>query len=501
MIYGPLEQDSSIVQWVFDNRWNQFVSHRGGMQPFNLVELECAFELLISDFTKKFLFMIDGLDELNEGPTNALNILLNASRRENVKICISSRSSLVFQAAFKDLPSLELHQWTREGVLGYVLYAFDQNDTMFNIPAEESDGTEERAIVNTLVEKAAGAFLWASLATEFLIQSTNETDDVSTIKWRVNALPSDLDDLLTYIFDNLDKSHFEQASRLFRLVDANGYPSLLSLCRAAEVDTRSSLDAETRPLTASEVLSQAERLRNVLVFKCKNMLSIFEAVPNDEKRNSIEVADLAHYKVNYAHRSIRDFVRSTYMNDRILKATDYEVFSEDEHWANAHLWRLKTLQVQEGRMYIWDALADCIEHALRLETTDKRVRLTYLDEVNATLATHLTNPATPISVMDLPPGAIIQSFGDIAVWLNLTNYLFIKARSADKKDLRHAMDYAKDVRKRLGQGGEARFIGNRSRLQELYGKVDSDLVALLEYHTKSMKLGSPKVFKDMPEWV
>ncbi|KAJ4344731.1 uncharacterized protein N0V89_012475 [Didymosphaeria variabile] len=502
MIFGPLDEDPSIVQRIFAERWKQFSSYGGGIHKFSLSELRTAFDLMLSDTTKKFLLMIDGLDELDDDPTNALTVLISASNRENVKVCISSRPSVIYQATFKDWPSLELNKWTRKGIQDYVLYAFDQNDTMFNIPAEKSDGTEERAIINTLIDKASGVFLWASLATEFLIQSTKESDDVSTIKWRVNALPQELEALLIYMFDNLDAQHFAQAARLFRLVDAHGYPSLLPLTSAVDTDTRSALEADTRPLTVGEVLTRTEKMRNVLVFKCKNLVSIFEAVPADSPRTSVEVANFAHYKVNYAHRCIRDFLRSYEMRSRIATATNYEAFVEDEYWANAHLWSLKTLQPRDGKLLIWDTLADCIEHALRLESNDGRVRLTYLDEVNATLAEHLINPATPVQSMDLPPGAMVNSFGDISVLLNLGNYLTIKARSADKKDLRHAIEYAKDVRKRLDAGGLDMFLGKRGKLRESYEKVDTDLASLLEYHTKSsLKLGSPKITRDMPEWV
>jgi hypothetical protein len=502
MIFGPLDEDPSIVQKIFSDRWKQFSSYGGGMHSFSLSELRTAFDLLLSDTTKKFLLMIDGLDELDDDPTNALTVLISASNRENVKVCISSRPSVIYQATFKDWPSLELNKWTRKGIQDYVLYAFDQNDTMFNIPAEQSDGTEERAIINTLIDKATGVFLWASLATEFLVQSTKETDDVATIKWRVNALPQELEALLIYMFDNLDPQHFLQAARLFRLVDAHGYPSLLPLTHAIDADTRSALEADTRPLTVGEVLTRSERMRNMLVFKCKNLLSIFEAAPADSQRNSVEVADLANYKVNYAHRCIRDFLRTYEMRSRIAKATDYESFGEDEYWANAHLWTLKTLHPRNGRLLIWDALADCMEFALRMESNDDRVRLTYLDEVNATLAEHLINSATPVTAMDLPPGAQVISFGDIAVLLNLTNYLTIKARSADKKDLRHAMEYARDVRKRLDAGGVDVWLGKRAKLRESYERVDADLASLLEYHTRSsLKLGSPKITRDMPEWV
>ena len=211
MIFGPLEEDPRIVQHIFGERWKQFSSFGGGVQSFSLSELRTAFDLLLSDTSKKFLLMIDGLDELDDDPTNALTVLISASNRENVKVCISSRPSVIYQATFKDWPSLQLDKWTNRGILQYVLYAFDQNDTMFNIPSEQSDGTEERYVVNTLVEKSSGVFLWASLATDFLIQSTKETDDVATIKRRVNALPGELEALLIYMFDNLEAQSFVQA--------------------------------------------------------------------------------------------------------------------------------------------------------------------------------------------------------------------------------------------------------------------------------------------------
>lgn len=127
MIFGPLEKDPNIVQALFAERWKQYSSYGGGIYPFSLSELRTAFELLISDSSTKFLFMIDGLDELDDDPTNTLTVLINASLKENVKICISSRATPVYSATFKGFPSLELEKWTKQGILQYVLYAFDQN--------------------------------------------------------------------------------------------------------------------------------------------------------------------------------------------------------------------------------------------------------------------------------------------------------------------------------------------------------------------------------------
>ncbi|KAF1953991.1 hypothetical protein CC80DRAFT_135094 [Byssothecium circinans] len=503
MIYGPLEQDPGIIQFLFDDRWNQFKSYGAGFHPFPLSELRKAFDLLLSDTSRKYLFMIDGLDELEDSPSNALDTILSISYRENVKVIVSSRPTDVFERAFKDRSKLEVDKWTRAGILCYVLHTFDQNDVMFGIPDEESDGTEERAIINTLVDKASGKFLWATLGCELLIQTTKETDDVKTIRARVDALPADLSDLLAYIIQSMDTKTLIQVSRLFRLIDAHGYPLLLPLCFAIDPDTKSSLSAETSPLTMSEVLSRVNSMRVLLRTKCKTLLSIFEAkAPEGSLISDATTSDLLYFRVTYTHRCIKDFIQEDSMHQRILTATGNDALKTEEHWANAHLWSLKTpIPSKDGKIAIWDMLADCIEHALRLETSTKRVRLTYLDEVSATLDHYIfTNPITSL---DLPSTAstTVSSFLDIAVWLNLSGYIKVKARTADRKLVRHAWDFSKEMRKMTGIGGEEKWVRGRGRLREAYARVDTEVVALLKEHRKTMRIGSPKVAVDMPEWV
>ncbi|PVH96511.1 hypothetical protein DM02DRAFT_631904 [Periconia macrospinosa] len=502
MIYGPLEQDPDIVQSLFDDRWRQFKSYGAGLHPFPLPELRKAFETLVSDTSKKFFFMIDGLDELEDNPSNAIDLLLSITSRENVKVCVSCRPTPVFEQHFQDRTKLYLDQWTRPGILSYVLNAFDQNDVMFGIPDEQSDGTRERAIINTLVDKAGGTYLWASLGTELLIQTTKETDDVQTISNRVDALPATVDALLSYIIDNMDARALEQASRLFRLVDAHGYPSILPLCFATDQDTKSSLSNEPQPLTMSEILSRTSVMRNLLKSTCKNLLSIFEAqAPEGNLIADATASDLVHFRVNYTHRFIKDFIEGDSIKQKILAATGYDSLNTDENWANAHLWSLKTVLTKGSKIQIWEPLADCIEHALRLEASTKRVRLSYLDEVSATLDHYLFS--NPISSLELPctHNVTISSFFDLAVWLNLSGYIRIKVKTADRKMIRHGSEFNKDMRKMLGVGGEEKWINGRGRLREAYQKSDPELNALLKEYRKTMRITSPKITADMPEWV
>lgn len=96
IIFGPLEVDQSIIQSLFSDRWNAFLSYAGGLHEFTFPELRKAFETMISDTTKKFFFMIDGLDEMDDYPRELIDLILAASKRDNVKFLLSSRASPVF---------------------------------------------------------------------------------------------------------------------------------------------------------------------------------------------------------------------------------------------------------------------------------------------------------------------------------------------------------------------------------------------------------------------
>ncbi|KAF2707106.1 hypothetical protein K504DRAFT_410991 [Pleomassaria siparia CBS 279.74] len=506
MIYGPLEQDPGILQLLFADRWKQFTSYGGGTSDFTFQELRLAFELMISDVTKKFFFLIDGLDELGGYPEAVVDLLLSATNRDNVKICTSSRPMPGFQNAFEGRPSLMLDAFMSEDIRSFVSHCVHTEERLVKICSYETDDTLKLNLINDIVTKSSGVFLWATLGTDFLIQGSSESDDVVSLQARIWALPTDLDALLAYIFEDLgtDKVDLEQVSQLFRLVDAHGYPDLLALSFANDPHTKSSLAAEIRPLQPNELSKRMQDMLSLLKIQCKGFLTVFESssTSTDVEENPLgSVADPRRLKINYSHRSIKDFVQSRPITAVVNKCTGGDAFNSDEYWANASLWNLKTLSLveqDETQVFpVWEDLAWCMEYALRLEEKDKKVRVTYLDEVGR--AAFHEGHASMLST-DLPQGYAVTNFLDIALWLNFTGYVRIKAKSAERKDIKHAMEYNKAVRKRLGNGGEDLWIGERRRrLKNTYDNSTPELFAVLEYYSKLMKFGSPKTHMDMPE--
>lgn len=515
MIYGPLQKDPSIVQWLFADRWQQFSSYGGGHHPFDSGELRRAFDLMVSDISKKFLLLIDGLDELDGYPEAVVELLTSTAKRANVKIIISSRPLPGFQHAFEGRPVLSMEPMIKDDIQAVVLSLFNQDDGLTEIRTKKGDTSLETTIIRDITKRSAGSFLWATMATQFLLRSLNDADDMTSLKHRVQALPAELEALLPHMFKLLPEKDCQQASRLFRLVSAHGYPTLLGLSFANDLDTKSSISAPTRPLQSTELNTRITEICSLLEYPAQNFLTMFETIPQASQASSGDVADKCsdgdgelnplRLKVNFAHRTIKDFIESGSAREQIRQSTGYESFSADEHWANASLWTLKTLEPnpwasEQDKLELWDQMASCIEYALRLEESDKKVRVTYLDEVGrAGVAERLRYIWA--SATDLPKAPPLESFMDIAVWLNLSGYVGIKAKNAERKEIRHALGYFQAMRKRLGTGGEEKWLGDRKRMRAVYDATSPELLALLEYYGKALRFGTAKPHVDIPEGI
>jgi hypothetical protein len=493
MIYGPLEQDQGIVQWLFGDRWRQFTSYGGGIHEFTFAEVRKAFELMVADVSKKFLFMIDGLDEMDEHSSELVETVINATKKDNVKIVVSSRASPELEAAFEKRPSLVLDEWTKKDSQAYIMDTFDRAEKLANLRTK-ADNVEEMNAINTLAEKANGVFLWAKLATSFILQSATEADTFSAMRDRAGALPPTLELLIPNIVSSLTPEEAESLWKLTTLLESHSTacPGLLPLSFALTSDTKASIAADTRPLKTAESTLRVEDMRTLLSQSCKSLLSTFDtsSPESPETRGRPE-----SFVVTYTHRIIRSLLSS--------HSKPALSFDTTASWAAAHLHTLKTQRpthTNNDEQRIWPSLSSCLTSSLLLFDSTKKLPLTYLDTAASVALAH--HAKSPIS-SDLPcyPATPISSFLDMAVFLNLQAYIAIKAKTADKKEVRHAIEFSRAMRKRVGTGaGESRWVGEKGRLREEWERERADVDALLEYYAKSVRFGSAKMWVEVPEW-
>ena len=186
MIYGPLQENRSIVQLLFADRWQQFISFGRLSHDFTIQELRRAFDLMISDPSKKFFFLVDALDEVkSSSPESIVELLIASARRDNVKICASSRSLPGFQRPLEDAPSLKVDAHVDKDVQNVIRSMFGQSEKIARIRNELPETKLESNIFRDIGHKASGDFLFAKLATDLILQGLGDTDDLWSVQRQV----------------------------------------------------------------------------------------------------------------------------------------------------------------------------------------------------------------------------------------------------------------------------------------------------------------------------
>jgi hypothetical protein len=248
---------------------------------------------MISDRSRKFFFLIDGLDEFDGEPKEIIDLIVNITK-PNVKLCLASCPWLPFEDAFKSKPSLSLERLTKRDIETYVNGHFHDNEHYRRLHLEEP--TAATALLQHLVTKAQGVFLWVYLVTQSLPQGFSNSDKISDLQARLDALPSDMQALFNKLLNRLELQYFKQACESFRLLRAyrdmysqlglDVRPTLMGFYIADDQDTKSSLHVPEKHALGSFQKTEPMRLR--INARCRGFIEVIE-VP--AVRGCAKVAD------------------------------------------------------------------------------------------------------------------------------------------------------------------------------------------------------------------
>jgi hypothetical protein len=193
LLFQTLEMQRELIPLVFPRRWKTLYTsiHRAlelGKFPetnfkdhWSLSELKDAFKLLATQTTvkTKICFFVDGLDEYDGDVTEMVELFMVTANSPSVKICLSSRPWLVFEDAFQGLPGLRLQDLTNNDITYFVNDKLINNRRWAQLAVEDP----ERSIhlVNEIVTKAGGVFLWVKLVVVSLHNGLGNHDDIEDL--------------------------------------------------------------------------------------------------------------------------------------------------------------------------------------------------------------------------------------------------------------------------------------------------------------------------------
>lgn len=254
------------------------------------------------DIGANFCFFIDGLDEYRDEDGNdhreLIRLLRHFTASPQIKLCVSSRPWTVFRDAFQDDPdwTIKLEDLTRDDIRCYVSDTFGAHEQYSKLSRMDSG---YKQLVENVVQKAQGVFLWVFLVVRDLLEGLTFNDTIKTMHMRLDRFPEDLDDYFRHIFDSIPKVYRIQTARTFQIALSRDTPlPLITYALMDDVEEDPALDIHSSPdLEQGQMEMKLAMMWRRLDGRSKGLLEV--------------VVTERQYLVEFLHRTVRDFLFHT----------------------------------------------------------------------------------------------------------------------------------------------------------------------------------------------
>ena len=415
LLFEILRQTPDLIRVVCASKLAAFRPFEQEIEPWTDSELREAIGLLKGEtgMNARFCFFIDGLDEYNGHPDEIIDVLQSLSSLPNIKICISSRPSNEFIDAFgsDSSPRLALEDLTREDIRTYVKQTLEISPR-FVIMKQNDPRSQD--LVQEIVDKARGVFLWVVLVTRSLLNGVRNGDRISDLQRRLREFPETLEKYFSHMYFSIEATYREQTAQTFKFVlaAADGEFEQLSLILFSFLDEED-LDAAVvnpcrNPLTESEISSRQDVMRRRLIGRCKGLVEIIETENLYDDGNGY-AKKLINPVVDFIHRTAHDFLATKDMQIQLSENLKPD-FEADTMICKAYVALLKAIDYSRGNdaaEYSQMLIYNLAQYAGRLETKSGLSPVALLDETRSFLIKHQEY------FRDFPGGGELMFFGDI----------------------------------------------------------------------------------------
>ena len=462
ILYQIFQRSPELIPRILPERWEIYNLFGEDRHAWRVEELKQVFKKVneLEDSSMKFCFFIDGLDEFSGKLQELISFIQSIAIPNRMKVCVASRPWVEFEDAFQTSPSLMLENLTYDDITAYVNSSFHQDSGFMELGLREPEYASQ--LVDAIVQKASGVFLWVTLVVASLLAGLVNGDRVRDLDRRLALLPPDLEKLYQKMLSSLDPFYLGHASALFQLVREMPRATLLLLSFADDT-LPAVLAHKTQPITAGEaslrenvmrrrIKSQckgllevgSERYDNSYDFPSQNLVSEADALPNIPFRNARKA--LTSPVVQYLHRTVKDFLESPEIWSW-LRASTETGFDAKLAFCKANLLQLKINFSYLGR---GNVAKGCLNYAqsiskyshnagmqddlaLILEELDRTAEaIPNMTEINSREAIHpLTLRPAWINHVDIFPSPGEHTgvtFLSLAVRLGLYSYVSAKVR-------------------------------------------------------------------------
>lgn len=324
VLYQILDQDKEYFYFVYSvyakiKKLRQAGSEKGAVTPgWTQSQLQEA-TLSIASKTIAHLnlcLFIDALDEHDGNHRELISTLIALTEfKENpnfkIRLCVAGRPENIFKDAFRDYPSLAIHDYTETDIR---LYAEDRIRQENNSILTDEGKRGLQVLVTELVVKARGVFLWVRLVVDEIIEGLTDGKTLVELQQLLSEIPEELEDLYTRAIrrvrrasaPTLARSRFE-AYVMFQIALFAQEPFTLynMLAVARYLTIRRPVDADLGCLSYEQMENRLNRISSGLLEATHTSRFNRQRTPNV-------------MKVQFIHQTVKEFM-TTENGSRLIR--------------------------------------------------------------------------------------------------------------------------------------------------------------------------------------
>lgn len=352
LLFQSLDKHRDQIEHVLPAMWREAViteDEEHDLETPSILEMQASLLRLVETTSadKRFWILIDGLDEFEGKHAIIAEFLARLQRLPNVKVLVSSRPLPVFVSSFDQNPKMYLQDLTNKDIETYI------NDSILHHPhmahLSRVEPTRAMHVVEALVDKASGVFLWVVLACQSIIEGLDEYDTVPELMSRAEKIPPKLEDFFRQIIDGIDPLKRDQCARFLRLIFESQTRSVfdpiptLGLAIADEQGLRADFRGPNAAgLGIEEMVRQCKRLEGRLRSRCSGLVEIQvdsdTVIVGQPAHITNEDAAIVGSSVVFLHRSLYEFLCTEGMWERDVLRVDSACGRFEPHAILASLW-------------------------------------------------------------------------------------------------------------------------------------------------------------------
>ncbi|KAJ8128692.1 hypothetical protein O1611_g4941 [Lasiodiplodia mahajangana] len=343
LLYHLLEARPSSIRDLLPAMWQDVIENEfADFRMPSLKELMTVFQKATQGpGDVKFCFFIDGLDEYSGNFADAVKAIKTLCQGSRIKAVVSSRPIPVCVEAFSQMPTMRLQDLTKRDIARYVHDTVGSHTYLHQLV--QAEASEASSLLNELISKASGVFLWVVLASRSLLDGFAAFDRVAELKSRIDELPPELEDLFRHMLEKVEKRYRIQSVKILRLAYYNRAilnSGLIQTLGLALVDDHD-MDLEKMPprrhLSIAEKQAKCAMLEGRLRSRCGGLLEIHRKGPS---------ARPDFYQDDYEHRADPAWKedQSNTIIDSIVEFMHRSVY---EFLDSPLTWQLDCLQIDD----------------------------------------------------------------------------------------------------------------------------------------------------------